>query len=247
MAKRACLFCGRTPVSTEHAVALWTGDVIPGSGPWTHRHVEHHGDEPIREWSKGVPDLKCNVPCEPCNNGWMSALEARARPVLTPLIQAKTARLEPHQLELTCFWALKTSLMLDRCNDAQRQNVPISEFREVYEKRSVLPSTHVWIGKCDVSRGSWFQSRTVELDTGDKQTTGYAATLCVGHLVFEIISIELSGRVKLGLKPDVLSVIAPIWPRNFKIDWPVTPAMTMTQVVNLGDQIAASGLRIYPD
>ena len=65
--------------------------------------------------------------------------------------------------------------------------------------------------------------------------------------MFEVISIELSGRVKLGLKPDVLSVIAPIWPRNFKIDWPVTPAMTLTHVVNLGDQITASGLRIYPD
>jgi hypothetical protein len=177
----------------------------------------------------------------------MSALEGRARPVLTPLIQVKTTRLEPHQLELICFGALKTSLMLDRCNDAQRQNVPVSEFREVYEKQSVLPSTHVWIGKCDVSRGSWFQSRTVELDTGDKQTTGYAATLCVGHVVFEVISIELSGRVKLGLKPDLLRLVAPIWPRNFKIDWPVTPAMTLSQVVSLGDQIAASGLRIYPD
>jgi DNA-binding transcriptional ArsR family regulator len=93
-----------------------------------------------------------------------------AQPVLTPLIQGKTTRLEPHQLELICFWALKTTLMLDRCNDAQRQNAPESEFREVYEKQSVLASTHVWIGKCDVSRGSWFQSRTVELDTGDKQS-----------------------------------------------------------------------------
>jgi hypothetical protein len=65
--------------------------------------------------------------------------------------------------------------------------------------------------------------------------------------VFEVISIEVSGRVKLGLKPDVLSVIAPIWPRNFKIDWPATPGMILTQVVNLGDQIVASGLRIYPD
>src|SRR5437588_7355485 len=90
------------------------------------------------------------------------------------LIQGKTTRLEPHQLELICFWALKTTLMLDRCNDAQRQNVPVSEFRKVYEKQSVLASTHVWIGRCDVSRGPWCQSRTVELDTGDEQTTGYA-------------------------------------------------------------------------
>lgn len=244
---RACLFCGRTPVSSEHAIALWTGEVIPGSGPWTHRHSERHGDEPIREWCKKVPDLKCNVPCERCNNGWMATLEGHAKPILTPMIQGEPTHIEPHKLELVSFWALKTSLTLDRCSDTSRQSIPASEFEALYERKGVLPSAHVWTGKCDTSRGSWFQARTVELDTGDSSTMGYAATLCVGHLVLEVISVALTGPVKLGLKPDLLESLAPIWPRSFKLDWPSTPALKWQEVADLGDRIAASGLRIYPD
>jgi hypothetical protein len=246
MPKRACLFCGRTPVSSEHAMPLWTGSVIPGDGRWIHRHVERDGDDPIREWRKKGPDLKCNAACRVCNEGWMSQLEDRAKPILKPMIQGEPTRLELHKLTVISFWALKTGLMLDRCSEARRQNIPAGEFVELYGAQSVLPSAHVWIGKCDVARGSWFQARTLDLDTGDAVTSGYGATLWIGHLVFQLISIGLSGRVKLGLKPDVVAVMAPIWPRNFKLDWPATPALSLPQVVNLGDRIAASGLRLYP-
>lgn len=226
---------------------LWTGNVIPGGGRWVHRHVERHGDHPIRRWSKDAPDLKCNVPCQTCNGGWMAHLEERAKPILTSLILGQSSRLELHNLELISFWALKTCLMLDRCSEAQRQNIPASEFVELYLKQSVLPSAHVWVGKCHVARGSWFQARTLDLDTGDGMTRGYGATLWVGHVVFQLISIGLSGSVKVGLKPDVMADLAPIWPRSFKLDWPATPALSLTDVVHLGDRIAASGLRLYPD
>jgi hypothetical protein len=83
-----------------------------------------------------------------------------------------------------------------------------------------------------LSRGSW--SRVL------------LALWGVGHVVFQIISIGLSGRVKLGLKPDVLAVMAPIWPRNFKLDWPATGDLSLRKVADLGDRIADSGLRIYP-
>jgi hypothetical protein len=246
MPKRACLFCGRTPVSTEHAIPSWTGDVIPGTGPWIHHHVERHGDAPIREWKKDAPDLKCNVPCKRCNEGWMAQLEDRAKPVLVPLIQGRPTRLGPHELEFIAFWAFKTSLMLDRCSDAPRQNIPAAEFRDLYTKQSVLPSAHLSLGRSNVARGSSFQARTVDLDPGDGWTRGYGATLWVGHVVFQIISIRLSGPVKLGLKPDVLAVMAPIWPRNFKLDWPATADLSFREVADLGDHIADSGLRIYP-
>jgi hypothetical protein len=246
VSKRTCLFCGDTPVSSEHAMPLWTGKVIPGSGPWIHRHAERHGDNPIRGWSKNVPDLKCNAACRSCNEGWMARLEDRGKPILTPLIQGRSTRLELHDIATVCFWALKTSLMLDRCSDADRQSVPRDVFAELYAAQTVLPSAYLWIGSCDVARGSWFQARTLDLDSGDATTPGFGATLWVGRVVFEVIAVELVGPVTLGLKEDALAAMAPIWPRNFKLDWPVTPAMTQAQVVELGDRIAESGLRIYP-
>jgi len=246
MAVRACLFCGSTPLSTEHGMPLWTGKVIPGSGPWIHRHVEYQGGRPIREWRKNVPDLKCRVLCEACNNGWMSQLERDVKPILTPLIEGQSTRLGPHHLEFLSYWALKTSLMLDRCSEASRQNIPDSEFSDLYSRRSVLPWTYVWLGKCDRARGSWFQARTLDMDTKDALTRGYGATLWVGHAVFQVISIQVRGPLKLVLKPDVTKDLSPIWPRSFKLDWPAAPDLTLPQVVDLGDRIADSGVRMVP-
>ena len=246
MTARSCLFCGTTPVSNEHAIPLWTGDVIPGSGRWVHRHVERHDDRPLREWTKKVPDLKCRVPCEACNNGWMSKLEGCVKPVLTPLKRGKAIRLELHHLELISYWALKTSLMLDRCSEASRQNIPASEFKDLYYRKSVLPWTYVWLGRCASARGSWFQARTLDMDTKDAVTRGYGATFWIGHAVFEVISIKIRGPLDLVLKPDVRKDLAPIWPRGFKLDWPTTPDLTLRQVVDLSDRIAASGIRMVP-
>jgi hypothetical protein len=246
MAARSCLFCGATPVSNEHAIPLWTGDAIPGSGPWVHRHVERHDDDPLRQWKKKVPDLKCRVPCKSCNNGWMSQLERNVKPVLTPLIQGRPTRLELHHLSLISYWAVKTSLMLDRCSDSSHQNIPASEFKELFVEKSALRWNYVWLGRCDAARGSWFQARTLDMDTNDAVTRGFGATLWIGHAVFEVISIKLRGPLDVILKPDLRNDLAPIWPRGFKLDWPNTPELTLRQVVSLGDRIAASGIRLVP-
>jgi hypothetical protein len=176
----------------------------------------------------------------------MSQLEQHVKPVLTPLIQGKATRLELHHLELISYWALKTSLMLDRCSEASHQNIPTSEFKDLYAHQSALPWNHVWLGRCEAARGSWFQARTLDMDTKDAVTRGYGATFWIGHAVFEVISIKVRGPLDLILKPDVREDLAPIWPRGFKLDWPATPDLTLRQVVALGDRIAASGIRMVP-
>ena len=150
-----------TTVTNEHAIPQWIGAVLPGDGPWRHGHTERHGDEPMRGWVKGGPDLKCKAACRTCNGGWMSQLEGRAKPVLTPVFQGYPSRLGPHDLELIAYWALKTVLMLDRCSDADHQTIAKAEYAAVYTAQTVLQSTHVWLGKCEVARGSWFHARTV--------------------------------------------------------------------------------------
>jgi hypothetical protein len=176
----------------------------------------------------------------------MSQLERDVKPLLTPLIRGRPTRLQPHHVELISYWVLKTSLMLDRCSEASRQNIPASEFTDLYARKSVLPWNYAWLGRCDIARGSWFQARTLDMDTKDAVTRGYGATLWIGHAVFQIISIKIKGPLDLILKPDVRTDLSPIWPRGFKLEWPATPDLTLRQVVDLGDRIAASGIRMIP-
>ena len=77
--------------------------------------------------------------------------------MLTPLLVGDNRRLEPHQLQLLTFWALKTALMLDKCSEASMQNIPIAQYPELYAIQGVLSSTHVWLGACNAARGSWCQ------------------------------------------------------------------------------------------
>ena len=58
--------------------------------------------------------------------------------------------------------------------------------------------------------------------------------------------MEIKGPLDLILKPGVREDLAPIWPRGFKLDWPTTPDLTLRQVIDLGDRIAASGVRMVP-
>jgi hypothetical protein len=227
MSKRVCLFCGGAPVSQEHAIPEWVGDVLPGEGRWVHGHTERHVDQSIRQWTTNGPDLKCNVPCQVCNTGWMSRLEDRAKPVLTPLFQGHPRQLAVHDLEVISYWALKTTLMLDRCSEASHQNIPAAEYAAMYKRKALLPATHVWLGKCEVAKGSWFQARTVEMDPENAPTPGYGATLWIGHLLVQILSIAVPPTLKIGLKPDVLDALAPIWPRGFKLDWPATDTLSL--------------------
>jgi hypothetical protein len=246
MSKRVCLFCGATPVSLEHAIPEWVGDVLPGEGRWVQGHAERLVEKSVRRWTTDGPDLKCKVPCQTCNSGWMSQLEDRAKPVLTPLLEGSQQRLEAHDLELISYWALKTALMLDRCSEAGHQNISAAEYAAVYKRKGVLPSTHVWLGKCQVAKGSWFQARTVKMDPDGRPAPGYGTTLWIGHLVIQIISIDVPSTLKIVLKPDLLGALAPIWPRGFKLDWPTTTSLSLEEVVQLGDRIAVSGITMGP-
>jgi hypothetical protein len=51
--------------------------------------------------------------CEPCNNGWMSRLEERAKPLMEPLMEGTTKleSLNEEQRQLLARWAAKTAII----------------------------------------------------------------------------------------------------------------------------------------
>src|SRR4051794_25997753 len=87
-----CLWCGaREDLSNEHVIPQWMSMAfadrfwavspnlaIKGAHRW------QDGDDSRRSPMKRIDIL---VPtCRACNNGWMSVLEERARPILTSLV-----------------------------------------------------------------------------------------------------------------------------------------------------------------
>jgi hypothetical protein len=106
---RTCLFCEGTPVSLEHVWPEWTAAVWVDAPSYTHDYKS--GDELIRSWPALGPDVTAKVVDKNCNDGWMSTLETRAKPLLVPMARGESVRLDEAEQKILALWALKTVLM----------------------------------------------------------------------------------------------------------------------------------------
>jgi hypothetical protein len=94
---RRCIFCLKPGTTDEHVFGLWLREFFPRTPADTRTHrvttwgSDRHGKiyaMPQSSIQRGHSGAK-KVPyvCAGCNNGWMSRMEARTRPILMPLIQ----------------------------------------------------------------------------------------------------------------------------------------------------------------
>jgi hypothetical protein len=116
---KACLFCG-----SDGASALSKEHVIP---QWLLKHLKLPEDDKLFQGvASSANDTLVESPrihssfnfvqghvCEECNNGWMSRLEATAKPILVPLIdRVRTIEsLAEEEAEIVGKWTCKTAYM----------------------------------------------------------------------------------------------------------------------------------------
>src|ERR1022692_1424630 len=148
-----CAFCGSTkrPRGREHVFADWLNSIGLDAG-----QVEIHSgrlNRVARRWTTEGFTATVRAVCDDCNHGWLSQLEAAAKPVLTPLILGQPAELSLDDQRLIAVWAFKTALvaMLSSSNEqrAQGYGVPAGEYHSLYATREhpePLQDSQYWIG-----------------------------------------------------------------------------------------------------
>jgi hypothetical protein len=237
-----CVFCGAKPTTNEHVFPQWLLEVIPGAGRLKHTWAAPEGsDSQSREWTTDVLDFKAKVVCGPeCNNGWMERLETRARPFLEPMIRGHRSTLLPEGAETIAHWGLKTAMMVDFAQEAEHRSVPASVYPELYAAKGVLPQTFVWVAACDFGAGALGRARTLHLEPADPQQVGFGATLCVGHLVIEIIRVPIEDEKTLEIRGQLAPGIRRLWPYTNVITWPPPVVFDREEVSELGTLIEKS-------
>jgi hypothetical protein len=60
-----------------------------------------------------ILDAQVRRVCQGCNGGWMSQLEAQAKPLLEPMFNGEPVTLEPDKQTVLATWTVKTLMMLD--------------------------------------------------------------------------------------------------------------------------------------
>ena len=103
---RQCIFCGGGGLTNEHAWPQW---ILNEQDPFG-IVVESDGEH-VRTLVGPKAAIKLKVVCAACNNGWMSDLEAKAKPVLGPLIDGQRSRLGLPEQALLNICLTKTAMV----------------------------------------------------------------------------------------------------------------------------------------
>jgi hypothetical protein len=119
MPKRVCVGCTvaltNDNVSREDIVPRWLAMEVhqPGLRLKQYRHNEDTRQDELRR-SHDLGGFAIKNVCQGCNNGWMSDLETRAKPILLGLINMKTSLLQlpVDQRLVVSAWAIKTAFMI---------------------------------------------------------------------------------------------------------------------------------------
>src|SRR5262249_28102381 len=108
--KRTCVFCGRGPLSIEHAWPAWLQKELRTPGSIV--SMRWGSGEPLTRVDKKGLEVKVGRVRIQCNTTWMSGLEDAAKPVLLPLIRGRVMPLSDTDKLLVANWALKGAMML---------------------------------------------------------------------------------------------------------------------------------------
>jgi hypothetical protein len=225
----ACAFCGSTkrPRGREHVFPDWLNSI----GLEAVQVETHTGwlNRVPRRWTTEGFTATVRAVCDDCNHGWLSQLEAVAKPVLTPLILGQSRELSIDDQRLLAAWACKTALVaMLSSSDGQRAHgygVPAAEYQALYATREhpdPLPSSQYWIGTYIGERppGSVrVVPLGIELD-GLPEPDGpcaYSLTVMLGPLLVHGIRFTTPSLcVDLTTVPE----LPRIWPASSPVSWP---------------------------
>jgi hypothetical protein len=103
----SCVFCGRTPVTKEHLWPDWLRREAGLRGGFEFRIEQDADAVETRDVRFTRPPFTqvVRAVCATCNGGWMSKIEANAKPILQDLIYANGTTLDPDAQRKLATWA----------------------------------------------------------------------------------------------------------------------------------------------
>ena len=210
---RSCIFCDSKKLSIEDVWPLWLMRHFPPSETSTMSSEcgkKNYGTRSIKK-----PKLTLRRICTICNNGWMSALEARVMPIIISLLHDKLFLIEPEiQLEIA-QWAVKTAMVLESIDTEKTLFYTNDERRNMSKFLTIPPHTQVWIAKCVNHQGIYSVGKNLRSDKIDALIT----TMAFKSFSIQILSFssqpEISNEIEF-----TFDVIEGPWDQTIKQIYP---------------------------
>ena len=216
-----CLFCDNPANSREHVWPDWFLKTLAVRKPVRSVLPSGRVFELTGDWT-----IRCV--CRVCNNGWMSQLKAKVKPVLALLSADISIPLsETEQTDLS-VWALKTAMVVEGVKPRQMSRFFGSAARRaVREHYKIGAGTHVWLGRY-LAFGLFAAASQIQYGFPPLEEEGWAniTTLVIGHLALQVLALDFPTAndtrtfnipLRTGPWSETLFAIAPvsrraIWP-----------------------------------
>ncbi len=157
---RTCIFCGPScgRLTKEDVWPTWLGQYIPKSGTsYSASSTVIHDDRPadvIRKTINGdSKSRRVKLVCSNCNNGWMSRLQRRAKPVVLPLAMGQSTLIGVDAQRTLAAWCAMSVMTSDHFYP-DRAAIP-QQHRDALMRLDAPPADQwkIWIGHYE--RGDW--------------------------------------------------------------------------------------------
>ena len=251
-----CIFCGNGGLSKEHIFADWLKELFPRDETSSHTYGTIDPSPVI-----GVPRIslrdrpghgrtrKVRVVCKSCNNGWMSALEERTKPMLLPVIGGQRHRLPLEAQELLATWAAKTVMIAEH---VRPHKDGISQTDRTFLKDRLKPADNWYVWIATYSGSSW-RNLTIYQSRGHLQKSPVggpgvikhyiqATTFGVGHLLVLVVNTSCE-EVRIALSGRDWNGLLQIWPAGRRsILWPLQRVLFDPQANAVANFLAMSGI-----
>jgi hypothetical protein len=249
-----CIFCGALGVTKEHIIADWVSQAIPRTADDKHHRIDiptrKNADgtftkgHTVRNAQGNVHSQKLKLACRTCNNGWMSQLEEKTKPILLHLIQGKPSVLSPEQQTVVAHWVIKTIMVVEKQTKSDANVFTAEErnqFRLTFKTTAI---TKIWLARYNGSKWRTQLNRSpFQLSASPVQRDGVAVdyvqsfTLGLGNLVIFAV-ITTSTDIKFS--PEVFRFwnnMVRIWPAPASPAGVVFSFLTDAEVDELADSL----------
>ncbi len=195
--------------------------------------------------------IKCV--CRPCNNEWMSGMQEKVKPYLSPILENRSIILRRNAKSAISSWVVMMIMVSEYIN---RDMIAIPSSDRIWFKENQRPPFHwrIWIGHHSAQNHELFSHSVLTLASEEEvkragpnaanESNSHSTTILLGdHLLIHAMSSSVaSGRrfIRRWKHPaEIAPGLIPIWPTsNVPIAWP--PALPYRGLNDAGIRLLAN-------
>jgi hypothetical protein len=227
MAKK-CAFCTRPADSPEHVFSDWMLALLPPKQRYICNERLVSRDKYI-QYQKRKIKITAKMVCASCNNGWMSDLEGRLKPILKDALFDELPRsFDPTEIATIAAFAFKTLLL---ANHKDLKTTPFFSASERFRFRRDLripDGVQIWMATRKTVAGKYCGFwKSVQGKTEKRFRYGFANYICTWNfqnIVLQIVATKWQDKRRRNTVPPIVFPQNEYWEEASVPIWPQPPA-----------------------